>query len=292
MSMTPTNMPIIPKIRKNAILSFLKRGARVDERSFEDHRTINIRTGLIPNANGSSYVELGNTKVLAGIKIEPGTPYPDTPGEGNLIVNAEFMPHASPIFEPGPPDERAVELARIIDRSLRDVRAVDLGKLVIVPGKRVWNLFIDIYVVDYDGNIVDASSIATLTALLTARMPRVSQSPEGEIVISEEKTETLPILRKVVTATIAKIADETSGDRYYLADPSLEEEMISDTLITIAFSEDGLITGIQKSGLASISSDDIPKIVGLGRRLAGRYLSRIEEYLKSLSQGPEKPGAQ
>jgi len=281
MSMTPVEIPIIPKIRKNAILTFLSRGTRVDERSFDSPREINIKTDLIPNANGSSYVELGKTKVLAGIKVEPGTPFPDTPQEGNLIVSVEFLPHASPVFEPGPPDERAVELARIIDRSLRDVRAIDLSKMVITPGRKVWNIFIDIYVVDYDGNMIDASSIATMLALLTAKIPKVSTTETGEIIISEEKSENIPVKKKVVTATIAKITDENTGNKYYIADPSLEEEMIADTLVTIAFSEDGLITGIQKSGLSSIYSDDIPKILNMSRKLAEKYLAKINEYIIS-----------
>jgi exosome complex component RRP42 len=277
--MTPVEIPIIPKIRKNAILTFLSRGTRVDERSFDSPREINIKTDLIPNANGSSYVELGKTKVLAGIKVEPGTPFPDTPQEGNLIVSVEFLPHASPVFEPGPPDERAVELARIIDRSLRDVRAIDLSKMVITPGRKVWNIFIDIYVVDYDGNMIDASSIATMLALLTAKIPKVSTTETGEIIISEEKSENIPVKKKVVTATIAKITDDNTGNKYYIADPSLEEEMIADTLVTIAFSEDGLITGIQKSGLSSIYSDDIPKILNMSRKLAEKYLAKINEYI-------------
>lgn len=281
MSMTPVEIPIIPKIRKNAILTFLSRGTRVDERSFDSPREINIKTDLIPNANGSSYVELGKTKVLAGIKVEPGTPFPDTPQEGNLIVSVEFLPHASPVFEPGPPDERAVELARIIDRSLRDVRAIDLSKMVITPGRKVWNIFVDIYVVDYDGNMIDASSIATMLALLTAKIPKVSTTETGEIIISEEKSENIPVKKKVVTATIAKITDENTGNKYYIADPSLEEEMIADTLVTIAFSEDGLITGIQKSGLSSIYSDDIPKILNMSRKLAEKYLAKINEYITS-----------
>ncbi|MEM4484574.1 MAG: exosome complex protein Rrp42 [Sulfolobales archaeon] len=281
MSMTPTNLPIIPKIRKNAILTLLSKGTRIDERGFEDHRNISFRTGLIPNANGSAYLELGETKVLVGVKIEIGSPFPDTPEEGNLIVNAEFLPLASPVFEPGPPDERAVELARVIDRSLRDGRAIDLSKLVIIPGRKVWNLFIDIYIVDYDGNVVDASSLATLLALMTAGVPKVSvDQSTGEISYSKKEFEPLPIQRRVVTSTIAKITDENTGARYYLSDPSLEEEMISDTLVTIAYSEDGRIVGMQKNGIQSIHQDDIGRIIAQARRLSERYFTRLKELLE------------
>jgi exosome complex component RRP42 len=276
--MTPTNLPIIPKIRKNAILTLLTKGSRIDERLFDEPRVINAEVNIIPNANGSALVRLGHTKVLTGVKVEIGTPFPDTPEEGNLIVNAEFLPHASPVFEPGPPDERAVELARIIDRSLRDVRAIDLSKLVIIPGKKVWNIFIDIYVIDYDGNMIDASSLATLIALMNTRIPQVSvDQSTSEIIIQKDNYQPIPLSRRVVTATLAKITDENTGSRFYLADPSLEEEIISDTLITIAYSEDGLLTGIQKSGISSIPREDIPKILELTRRLAMKYFERVKE---------------
>ena len=278
MSMTPTNLPIIPKIRKNAILTLLTKGSRIDERLFDEPRVINAEVNIIPNANGSALVRLGHTKILTGVKVEIGTPFPDTPEEGNLVVNAEFLPHASPVFEPGPPDERAVELARIIDRSLRDVRAIDLSKLVIIPGKKVWNIFIDIYVIDYDGNMIDASSLATLIALMNTRIPQVSvDQSTNEIIIQKDNYQPIPLSRRVVTATLAKITDENTGSRFYLADPSLEEEIISDTLITIAYSEDGLLTGIQKSGISSIPREDIPKILELTRRLAMKYFERVKE---------------
>lgn len=282
MSATPSNIPIIPKIRKNAVLTLLAKGSRVDERSFETPRSIEAEINIIPNANGSALVSLGSTKVLAGVKLEIGTPFPDTPEEGNLIVNAEFLPHASSTFEPGPPDERAVELARIIDRSLRDVRAIDLSKLVIAPGKRVWNLFIDIYIIDYDGNVVDASSIATLLALLVSKVPVAKIDPDtNELVIQKDSFQSIPINKRVVTTTIAKITDESTGYRYYLADPSLEEEIISDTLITIAYSEDNLLTGIQKSGIGSIPREDIPRVIDLSKKLAQQYFSRLREITQS-----------
>jgi len=184
MSITPVDIPVIPALKRTAILNLLSRSQRIDGRSPSDTRNIEISLGVIPNANGSAHVKLGLTQVIAGIKAEIGSPFQDTPNMGNLIVNAEFVPLASPTFEPGPPDERAIELARIIDRSLRDVRAIDLEKLVIIPGRKVWNIFIDIYVIDHDGNLVDASSIATLAALLSAKIPRASVNQDkGEVIL-------------------------------------------------------------------------------------------------------------
>lgn len=279
MSITPVDIPVIPALKRTAILNLLSRSQRIDGRSPSDIRNIEISLGVIPNANGSAHVKLGLTQVIAGVKAEIGSPFQDTPNMGNLIVNAEFVPLASPTFEPGPPDERAIELARVIDRSLRDVRAIDLEKLAIVPGKKVWNIFVDIYVIDHDGNLVDASSIAALAAILTSRIPRATVNQEkGEVTLDPAAREEIPVRKRVLTATVAKIED------HLVVDPSLEEETVADALITIAFSEDGLITGIQKSGMGTFKQDHLRRAVELARNAYKGYMSRLSEAIDRLAK--------
>ncbi|HWQ17689.1 MAG TPA: exosome complex protein Rrp42 [Sulfolobales archaeon] len=274
MSITPVDIPVIPALKRTAILNLLSRSQRIDGRSPSDTRNIEISLGVIPNANGSAHVKLGLTQVIAGIKAEIGSPFQDTPNMGNLIVNAEFVPLASPTFEPGPPDERAIELARILDRSLRDVRAIDLEKLVIIPGRKVWNIFIDIYVIDHDGNLVDASSVATLVALLSAKIPRASVNQDkGEVVLDPVNRDEIPVRKKVLTVTVAKIED------HLVVDPSLEEETVADALLTIAFSDDGLITGIQKSGMGTFKREHLKKAMELARNAYKSYISQISQFL-------------
>ena len=59
------------------------------------------------------------------------------PNEGSLRFNVEFSPMASPNFEPGRPTENANELARLIERGLRETKAVDLEALCILAGRKV-----------------------------------------------------------------------------------------------------------------------------------------------------------
>ena len=73
---------------------------------------------MIEKAEGSARVLLGKTEVLVGVKVETGEPFPDTPNEGVLTVNAELVPIASPNFEAGPPNEDSIELARVVDRGI------------------------------------------------------------------------------------------------------------------------------------------------------------------------------
>ncbi|MEM5804572.1 MAG: RNA-binding protein, partial [Candidatus Aenigmatarchaeota archaeon] len=93
---------------------------RLDGRSFDQFREVSIETNVVTSAEGSARVKIGNSLVLAGVKMDVMEPYPDTPDEGNLVVDAELLPIASPDFEPGPPDEHAIEIARVVDRGIRE----------------------------------------------------------------------------------------------------------------------------------------------------------------------------
>ncbi|MCD6085067.1 MAG: exosome complex protein Rrp42 [Desulfurococcales archaeon] len=275
MSITPSSDYIIPKLKAETIVSLIKKGVRASGRGLEDFRELGIVTNYIPNADGSAFVKLGNTQVIAGVKLELGTPYPDTPNEGAIVVSAEFVPTASPLFEPGPPDENAIELARVIDRSLREIKAIDLGKLVLIPGKRVWVVWIDIYVLDHDGNLIDASSIATLAALLTARVPKAEVEGEEIRVDKSEYTGPLPMNRKVVTVTIGKI------DKIMLVDPDIEEETVLDTKLVIAVSDDERIAGLQKSGMGALDKNEVLKMTELAMKKGKEIIEVVEKSIET-----------
>ncbi|MEK6919684.1 MAG: RNA-binding protein, partial [Thermoproteota archaeon] len=100
MSSTP-HLPPVAKLEQKNVVDLIARGKRIDERGPDSYRPIQIQVGLIEKANGSAHVSLGKSKVLVGVKVEVGEPFPDTPDEGVLTVNAELVPLASPSFEPG-----------------------------------------------------------------------------------------------------------------------------------------------------------------------------------------------
>ncbi len=272
MSITP-EQPVIPKLKYNAILNVLAKGQHIDKRPLNTYRGISIKTNVVPNAEGSALVSIGSTQVLAGVKLDVGQPYADTPNEGVLIVNAEFLPAASPTFEPGPPDENAIELARVIDRSLREPKVVALDKLAIVPGKKVWIVWVDIYVMDHDGNLLDASMLAAMAALASARIPRVvSVDPNtGDVKIDRETREDrLPINKYVCTVTVAKIGS------YLVVDPNLEEEAVASARLAISVAEDGSIVGMQKMGMGYFTEDEVKKAVGLAIGVAPSLIAAIK----------------
>jgi exosome complex component RRP42 len=273
MSVTPSNENVIPIIKRESILHMLERGTREDGRELTDYRPLSITLDYAKKADGSALVKLGDTSVLAGVKIEEEEPFIDTPSQGNLVVNVELLPLAYETFEPGPPDENAIELSRVVDRSLRDSKAVDLNKLVIEVGKKVWTVWVDIYVLDYGGNVLDASTLAAVAALYNAKLPKVLNE-NGEIkIVKEEKGDRVPIMFPVVTITAAKIG------KYIVIDPDLEEEGISDAKISISYTPEGRIVGMQKTGQGSFTLQEILSIENIARSSSEKLLEELKRQL-------------
>ena len=138
----------------------------------------------------------------------------------------------------------------------------------------MWVVWIDIYVLDHDGNLIDASSIATLAALLTAKVPKAEVEGEEIKVSKGEYTGPLPVNRKVVTVTIGKIYD------IMLIDPDIEEETVLDTKLVIAVSDDGRIAGLQKSGMGALSKDEVMRMTELAMKKGKELIEKIEKSIK------------
>jgi len=276
MSITPIKQPIIPRVKRESMIKLLNRGERIDGRRLEDFRRINVVLNPLKKAEGSALVKMGNTTVMSGIKMEIGSPFPDQPGEGVLQVHAEFVPLASPTFEPGPPDEDAIETARVIDRSLREPKVIKLDELVLIPGKKVWIVYDDLYLLDHDGNIIDAGMLASILALNTAKIPEAIVESEDKITVNyENRVKPLPLNINVVTVTIGVYSD------ILLVDPSLDEESILDCKLVFAVDEKNRIVGLQKMGMKGVKSTLYENAMDLALRKAGELFEIIRKVLNN-----------
>jgi len=239
-------------------LELILKGKRIDGRKFDEFRKIEINKGIIKNAEGSAGVKIGDTEVIAGVKMNIGEPYADTPDEGILIVNSEFTPLASPDFESGPPQEDAVELSRVVDRGIRESHAIDMEKLVFVAGEKVWINFIDIHMINHQGNLLDAAALAAVAAILNTKIPKM----EGENILRGEYEKELPISHVPITITVGKVGDS------FIVDPNLQEEKILDSKLSIAIREDNTICALQKQGVKGLKFEDITQMIRIAREKA------------------------
>ncbi len=252
---------VVAESKRDYIKKLALQGTRIDGRGFDEVRPIKIKTGFIKRADGSALVELGDTKVLVGVKIEPGEPFPDTPNMGIMTTNVELVPLASPTFEPGPPSEEAIELARVVDRGIRESHAIDLEKLVIEEGEKVWVVFIDMHVLDYHGNLFDACGIAALTALNDAIVPA------ERFEVGEDFK--LPMNHYPVPVTFAKIGE------WIVADPNLDEESIAKARLTVTTSEEGKINAMQKGLFGTFTYEEVKKVINRSLSIGQKVREQI-----------------
>lgn len=252
------------KIVKSHLKSTIINGIRDDNRKLYQYRDIKIDVNPIPKANGSARVKIGKTEVLVGIKMDVGEPFPDTPEEGVQIVGAELSPMASTNFESGPPREDAIELARVVDRGIRESKAIDTQKLCIIPGEKVWCVFIDIYPLNYEGNLFDAAALGAIVALKNARFPKYDK--ETDTVIHDEFTkEKFPLNHIPILTTFGKINNTT------FVDPTENEEELLFARLSISTLENGNICAMQKGGNGTFTFKEINNLIkesnSLGKEL-------------------------
>jgi exosome complex component RRP42 len=259
---------MLTRVRQKQIGQLIDSGKRLDGRGLNDYREFTIEEGLIERAEGSARIHLGKTEVLVGVKVETGTPFPDTPNDGVLTVNAELVPLASPAFEPGPPDESSVELARIVDRGIRESKMIDSAKLCIEAGKKVFVVFVDVYVLNYDGNLIDASALAAVSALANTKMPNY-EVEDGEIKIKTGYSP-LPLKDHPITVTVAKINDKL------IVDPWIEEEQVMEARMSMAVNDDGNICAIQKGCPGFFTPEQILEAAKIAQEKAAELRKKLD----------------
>jgi len=131
---------------------------------------------------------------------------------------------------------------------------------VITPGEDVWIVFVDIHVLDQDGNLIDASALASVAALWNVKPPKDE----------DWKLPNFPISKKPITTTMAKI------DERLMVDPCLDEEGVMDARISIATTEDGNVCAIQKGGAGTLTLEDVETALELARAKA----NELRRYIK------------
>lgn len=237
----------------DALKVMFSEGKRFDSRKLDEYRKIDISFDISNCAEGSARVKIGKTDVIVGVKMALDKPYPDSPEKGNLMVSAELLPLASPRFEMGPPGFEGIELPRLVDRAIRESHVVQLDKLAVVPGEKVWTVIIDIYPINDDGNLVDAATIGAIAALKKAKIPGVTEANTPDYKHRTDKS--LPLNKNIPLS----ISFYKLGNSFYL-DPTREEEEAAEVKVTYGLSlMDGkhMIHSCQKTGKTPLTQAEI-----------------------------------
>lgn len=262
-----------PTTTGERIKEYLESGKRFDGRGLLEFRDVIIEKGVSNKAEGSVRVKVGASEVLVGVKMDVGTPYPDSADKGNLIVTAELLPLSSPRFEAGPPKFPAIEVGRLVDRYIRESKFIQMEKLCIKEGEKVWNVYVDIYSVNDDGNLLDAAGIGAVAALKIAKIPEYDEETE-KVDTKHLTTKSLPLEKEMpVTITVHKIG------KSFLVDPTREEEDLCDARVTFGIKA-GIISSIQKGEASAIDFTVMKEVIDKAAKAVVDLENKIEKALK------------
>ena len=234
-----------PELIKNLI----SKGTRLDSRNFLEYRKIEMKLDVIPKAEGSCLVSIGDTKVIIGIKFDLMEPYVDTPEEGGLVVTLNYVPIVFQDLD----QNIDIEFSRILDRSIRESNMLNLKDFCKQPGKEAIQIFVDAYILNYDGNLLDALNLAAVNALSNTYMPKIENN-KIKRTNKKIKLNNFPIL-----VTISNI----NGN--YLIDLNKVEEMAIDYALAISYLNEAEICAIQKIGVGGIKARELKKIIEIGK---------------------------
>lgn len=255
---------------RDFLLKAIEEKKRLDGRQTYDYRKIKISFGT---DYGCCFVDLGQTRVMAQVSCELVAPKENRPNEGIMFFNIELSPMASPGFEQGRQSELSVKLNRQLERCLRNSKCIDTESLCVVSGEKVWQIRVDVHTLNNDGNLMDAASIAAITALCHFRRPDVSTQGQEVTVYSPEERDPIPlsIYHMPISVSFAFFQQGT----YLLVDPCEREERVMDGLLVIAMNKHREICSIQSSGGIMLLKEQVMRC----SKIAGVKVSEITELI-------------
>ncbi|KAM4595403.1 exosome complex component RRP45 [Fundulus diaphanus] len=255
---------------RDFLLKAIEEKKRLDGRQTYDYRKIKITFGT---DYGCCFVDLGQTRVMAQASCELVAPKDSRPNEGIMSFNLELSPMASPAFEQGRQSELSVKLNRQLERCLRNSRCIDTESLCVVSGEKVWKIRVDVHTLNNDGNLMDAASVAAISALCHFRRPDVGIQGEEVTVYSPEERDPIPlsIYHMPISVSFAFFQQGT----YLLVDPCEREERVMDGLLMIAMNKHREICSIQSSGGIMLLKEQVMRC----SKIASVKVSEITELI-------------
>lgn len=264
---------------RDFLLKAIEEKKRLDGRQTYDYRNIKITFGT---DYGCCFVDLGKTRVMAQVSCELVAPKESRPNEGVLFFNIELSPMASPAFEQGRQSELSVKLNRQLERCFRNSKCIDTESLCVVSGEKVWQIRVDVHTLNHDGNLMDAASIAAITALCHFRRPDVSIQGEEITVYTPEERDPIPL--SIYHMPISVSFSFFQQGTYLLVDPSEREERVMDGLLMIAMNKHREICSIQSSGGIMLLKEQVLRC----SKIASVKVSEITELISKALENDKK----
>lgn len=220
---------------------------RFDGRKFDQMRPVNIIRNYTKYAEGSVYIEVGDTRVICNVSIEDKVPiFLRGKGEGWITCEYNMLPRATQIrkirdITRGKIDGRTMEIQRLIGRVLRSV--VDLKAL----GEKT--LWVDCDVIQADGGTRTTAITGAFIAIVDA-VNKLHRKKNFKV---------YPIRKYLSAISVGIVNNEKLLDLCYAEDSNAQVDM------NIVMTDDGEFVEIQGTGEEKpFSRKDLNQLIDLG----------------------------
>jgi len=273
----------LSEYEKIFLLHGVQEELRLDGRSYDNFRTLNVEFNKINNSYGSCELTLGETKVIATIKAEIDTPDKLTPKLGKVDFLVDCSANAAPEFQGRGGERFASEVVNFLTSFFSSAN-FDLSKLCIVEARKCWHVNIDIVVLESGGNLYDACAMAAKFALARTELPQldVKADDEGqlEIAVSDDisKCVRMDVERLPYPVSVWKIG------QHFVVDADLREESVAKVRLTFGFDHESNIRYNCKAGFGSLDPDTLYSITDMAKEVSKKihsfYLSEVVKSAK------------
>ncbi|MFT8314483.1 MAG: ribonuclease PH [Clostridium sp.] len=221
---------------------------RFDGRKFDQMRSVNVIRNYTKYAEGSVYIEVGDTRVICNVSIEDKVPiFIRGKGEGWITCEYNMLPRATQTrkirdITRGKIDGRTMEIQRLIGRVLRSV--VDLKAL----GEKT--LWVDCDVIQADGGTRTTAITGAFIAIVDA-VNKLHRKKNFKV---------YPIRKYLSAISVGIVNNEKLLDLCYAEDSNAQVDM------NIVMTDDGEFVEIQGTGEEKpFSRKDLNQLMDLGQ---------------------------
>lgn len=239
---------------------------RASNRSFDELRPIKIKPDHLDFADGSAYIEMGKTKIIAAATTENRVPFfLKNSGTGWITAEYSMLPRSTERRNirdriTGRISGRSQEIQRLIGRTLRAVTELSL------LGERT--IILDCDVIQADGGTRAASITAGCIALALALKKMMDEEIIGQ----------MPLKHLVGSVSVGIVKGESLLDLDYSEDSKAEIDM------NVIETEKGQLVEVQATAEKKLfSRRDLSNLLSLADKGIKEIIQAQREVLKKKS---------
>jgi len=160
---------------------------------------------------------------------------------------------------------------------------LDLTALCVTSGKICWLLYVDALVLNMDGNVSGALSIATRAALSDTSIPSVevqaAEDPndEPELEVLDDNAVKLDITNVPILLSVSQVGQALAVDL------TAEEECCTSAALQVAVNAKGHLCAVSQRGSAGINPGIMQEMMSKAQRLGPEIIAVLDSFLHSRS---------